>query len=407
MSEPIARPVFFEGQVLAAADLEAAVEHGRGEAARDRRYLHTPGIATGLLLTGQERETAGASPKKYQEVTLGAGVAIDGTGRQVVLAVDTRLDETAFDEQRVQVNDANAWYPVFLRGRDERAPAPSLSPGSCATSGTSRVTEVAEISFGHPGQELDVDSGGTPLPADGPGDPNGSLILVGFVQWDKTLPRFKKVALEHDGVSPHYAGVLADEVVSRSGTLALRSSAGANKAALVLDEADGGELRFGSQNAAGLVTPVLTVTAKGDVIAAGSFSSGLASGTLVESGIVSDGLLVPLPAGVTEDQVASGQVKLHVHLTPRYQGLHPALPSTDFVLLPAECRAEGRRVLCRFRWLKLGLPAIPLGSIAVTGAAQTVNLPPVSMQAFTVIDFPGFCDYTVLAYAAPAAGAGS
>jgi hypothetical protein len=155
------------------------------------------------------------------------------------------------------------------------------------------------------------------------------------------------------------------------------------------------------------VTPVLTVTAKGDVIAAGSFSSGLASGTLVESGVISDGLLVPLPAGITEEQVANGQVKLHVHLTPRYQGLDPALPSTDFVLLPTECRAEGRRVLCRFLWLKLSLPAVSLGSITVTGSPETITLPTPTLPAFTVVDLPGFCDYTVLAFATPATGAGS
>ena len=45
------RPAFFEGQILAAADLTSAVDYGRGQAARHERYLHDWGIAEGLELT--------------------------------------------------------------------------------------------------------------------------------------------------------------------------------------------------------------------------------------------------------------------------------------------------------------------------------------------------------------------
>ena len=116
MAERIARPLFYEGQVLAAADLTASLEYLRAQVARDRRYLHTPGIAFGLTLTGRPRTTSGGT--KYQDVTLAPGVAIDSTGLQVVVTEEMRLDERIFDDSRVQVNDAAAWYPVFLRGRN-------------------------------------------------------------------------------------------------------------------------------------------------------------------------------------------------------------------------------------------------------------------------------------------------
>jgi hypothetical protein len=378
MSEPIARPVFFEGQVLAAADLNGVVGHARDESARDRRSLHTPGIATGLVLSGRERETAQGD--KYQEVTLSAGVAIDRTGRQVVLAADERLDETLFDDLRVRVvNDPNAWYPVFLRGRDEQAPAPPMS-SSCGTSGTARVTEGAEVTFGRPGQELDFDADVAPEPTDGPGDPNGSLVLVGFVQWHPQIPRFSNVALQNaDGVRPRGAGVLADEVVSRSGSLALRSRAGANQAAVIVDGANGGEMRFGLQDAAGGVVPLLTVDAKGNVTATGKISGAVSAGSVqVQSGVITDGAVLPLPPGVAPELVADGTVTLHVHLTPRFPGGQPPAPAADWVAVPQECRLDGpdRRVLCLFRWFQLSAPG-------------------------TFHDLPGICDYTVIASVPP------
>lgn len=46
----VQRPTFFEGQIIAAADLNAAVETGQVGLAQHERYLHLPGIAAGLEL---------------------------------------------------------------------------------------------------------------------------------------------------------------------------------------------------------------------------------------------------------------------------------------------------------------------------------------------------------------------
>ena len=48
MAAIIERPTFYEGQILAGADLNAAVDHARGQLARHERYLHLWGVAEGL-----------------------------------------------------------------------------------------------------------------------------------------------------------------------------------------------------------------------------------------------------------------------------------------------------------------------------------------------------------------------
>jgi hypothetical protein len=370
MSEPIVRPIFFEGQVLAAADLEATVEHARGEAARDRRTLHTPGIATGLVLTGKDRTTA--SGERFQEVTLSAGIAIDRTGRQIVLAADTRLDEQLFIDQGVQVKrDPGVLYPVFVRGRD--VPAPADPGAACGTTGPTRMTESAEIEFGRPGSELEINNGEPPEPADGVSNPS-ELVLIGFVQWDGVLERFRRAVLEADGIGPSFAGALADEVVARDGLLTLRSRRGRDKPALAIDEADGGFLAFGPQDSKGRVIPAFKVDTKGNITTQGKISSAASPGAVqVQSGVITDGVILPLPREVKPEDVAAGRVALHVHLTPRMGG-DPPSTSSLWIAVPFECRLDetSRRVLCRNRWFNS-------------------NTPP------DVVDLPAACDYLVTA----------
>lgn len=385
MSDPIVRPVFFEGQILAAADLEATVGHARGEAARDRRVLHTPGIATGLALTGQDRTTN--TGERFQEITLSAGVAVDRTGRQIVLAADTRLDELLFVDQGVQVKkEVEALYPVFVRGRDVQAP---LEPSAaCATTGPTRITESAEIEFGRPGSELEINNGEPPEPADGVSDPS-ELVLVGFVQWDGALQRFKRAVLVSNGIGPTFAGALADEVAARNGLLTLRSRREVDKPALAIDEADDGALLFGPQDAKGRVVPVFKVDAKGNVTAQGKIESAAtpAGTVLVQSGVITDGVILPLPPGVTAGDVAAGRVALHVQLTALPPGTNqppggpPPGTTPSWVAVPLECELDqaSRRVRCRFRWLNVSSPPSS-GGIAFK-------------------DYPGACSYQVTATA--------
>src|SRR5690242_9628490 len=89
------RPAFFEGQIVAAADLNGVVEGGRIALAQHERYLHLPGIAEGLALNGTDRTTLGGDA--YQDIVVGPGFAVDGTGRHLALTEAQRLSEDAFD----------------------------------------------------------------------------------------------------------------------------------------------------------------------------------------------------------------------------------------------------------------------------------------------------------------------
>lgn len=380
MSDPVERPIYSEGQVLGAADLNSAVEHARGKAARHERYLHTWGIAWGLELVPKEKQTeVGGQPVKYVEVTLAPGVAIDGRGREIVVAEKRRLSEDEFDQLNVATQNPDDLYPVFLRGLDQTATARPFAAGECASAQPTRTTEGYEVTFGGPDLTLDLESQTRAEVSEGPGGAGESdawLVLLGFVKWDKTNRKFAAVAATSSGVGPRYAGVLADVVAARGGKLLLRTRASnqSDKPALVIDEEEGGSLKFGLLNASGVVTPVLTVSASGDVTAAGKIQGAFNPGSVyVQTGVASDGLVVPLPSGIKAEQVGPGKAALHVQVTPRLAGAQPPNNTDKWGAFPLECSVDAdRRVRCLVRWINFS--ALPVTDIQ---------------------DLPGTCDYSV------------
>lgn len=344
MAARIERPTFREGQILSAAQLGRVVEYGRDAQARHLRYLHSWGIAEGLVLTGRGLKTAAGDD--YQEVTLGAGYAIDGSGREIVVAESERLSEDLFDQLNVATDDETAWYPVFLLGRDEeRSAAATTTSGDCTTGGASALTEGFEVTFGRPGDEAELDQQTVPDVDQGPGggvSSTGWRVLVGFVQWDADIGKFTAVADESGGIGRRYAGVRADEVVARGDTLELKGE---------------------------------EVEVDGDLRVTGKIIGALAGGVQVESGIVSDGMLVPLPAGITQEQVDDEEVLLQVHVTPHFEEIGLTAPAGErWLAAPIECYAEERRVRCRYHWR------------LTDGTDQ--------------VDLPGSCDYVVMAFPA-------
>jgi hypothetical protein len=355
MSDQIERPIFYEGQILGAEHLERTVDHARGQQARHERHLHLWGIANGLALTGKGKQTA--QGVNYQEVTLSAGMAIDGTGREIVVPEAERLSEDLFDQLNVAINVTEAWYPVFLIGRDEPAPQPPIAIGTCDSSQPTRVVEGYEVTFGRPGDELDLDTQDVPEVADGPG--NGTWrVLLGFVQWDATIKHFKAVANESSGIGRRYAGVQADEVAARGGRLTLRSRSRleVGKPAVVMDETDGGLLQFGLLTTPGVVTPVFSVNSKGDVTAEGTIAGAVTPGSVqVQSGIAMDGVLLPLPPGIKPEDIEVGKVTLHSHVTPQITQAQAPDPSSTWGVITLECRVgSDRRIHCQVRWFKIG-----------------------------------------------------
>jgi hypothetical protein len=346
MADVIERPIFYEGQILAPDDLGGSLEYGRDQLARHERYLHLWGIATGLELVTESRTTP--TGESFKAVTVNPGVAIDPSGREIVVPTAQPLGEGLFDLINGDRVVADAWYPVFLVGQDETAPPPAGVGSACDVLASSRVSELFEITFGRLGEEADLDEQAAPGVASGPGGAPGDTqarILLGFVQWDDSIQKFKDAQPKPEAVGPRYAGVSADAVVARGGALTLRSRppAASGKPAVVVDDANGGSFAFGLQDARGKVTPVFTVNGKGDVWAGGNMKSEVASGVQIESGIATDGLLLPLPKGITADQVDAGQVVLHVHASPRYDNLG------GVGVRPVVCTVEGRRLHCVFR----------------------------------------------------------
>lgn len=347
MTAPL-RPVFHEGQVLAAADLAATVEHARAAATRHARHLHDWGIADGLGLVTEDR-TDPVTNARFVEVRVSAGLAVDGTGREIVVPEPVVLSEADFNE----VNGADQpgteppLYPVFLAAVDREQSA--TGPASCAgAGGPTRVAETYQILFGRRGDERLVAEQQPPPVADPPADPPVRwLVLLGYVRW--TDGHFTAVTDRARNVGLRYAGVRADTVAARSGTLSLRArnEVQEGEPALVLSGADPPSLVFGLYQGSGSVSPLMTVAANGKLTIAGSFSGRISTGSvLVTSGTATDGMVLPLPSGVAPEEVADGRVSLHVYVTPRVLATRTASELQS----AAEATVDGeRRVRCRVR----------------------------------------------------------
>jgi hypothetical protein len=384
MSTQVVRPIFNENQVLSAADVNGIVNHARGALARHNRFLHSWGIAYGLQLTAEEREDTSG---KFVEVMVQPGIAIDGQGRELVVTEAFRLSEDVFDQLNVaeSTTDPNnpPKYPVFILGRDQRQQASAMRSSACFRNEPTRTAEGFEIRFGRVGDATTLDEQQLPELGDEltSAAQGGWKILLGFVEWNGT--HFTAVSAEADGIAPRYAGVYAEDVASQSGRLTLRSRdrRQSDKAALVIDNENDGEMRFGLQDSNGKVVPVFTVNAKGDVKAEGKILGAIAGGVQIESGVISDGALVPLPAGITQELLDSGQASFHVQLTPRYEplALLPGPPANHFwIMQPLECYLEGRHVNCKVLWQQIDPTA------NVNSAARQVS--------------PGACDYQVFGF---------
>lgn len=185
-------------------------------------------------------------------------------------------------------------------------------------------------------------------------------------------------------------GVKAEDVSAQNDRLTLRSAdrSKSDKAALVIDNENDGEMRFGLQDSSGQVVPVFTVNAKGDVKAEGKILGAIAGGVQVESGVITDGALVPLPAGITQQQIDDGEATIQVNMTPRHQqpSILPApAPGEHWAMQPLECYADGRRVVCRILWHETDLAG---GGGAITHMV-----------------LPGVCDYQVFGFVKAEGGA--
>jgi len=387
MTDPVSRPTFYEGEILPAADLIASVDYPRNQMARHERYVHRWGIAAGLDLTGQPNATAG------KVVTASAGIALDGTGKEIVVPDPVTLSPTDFlGSVSPDTTHPESLYPIFLVGLDQAAPPSSNLTGACNSSQPTRTQEKYNIVYGNLGDELNLDQQqGVANITDGPDDGSNNpwRVLLGFVKWDSVVQQFADVAdfNPSTGIGRRYVGVNAAEVVSGSGSLILETHpanfSGQNPIlALQLREApNDGKLVFGKLNPDGSVTPVLTVTSNGNLTAVGQISGAVTPGSMqVQSGIAFDGMLLPLPTGINPNDIAAGKVTLHSLVSVHYESVSPLGPH---VLVPLECRVDTstRQIHCRV--------------IDITAALNTNKI------------LPAWCDYVTIVAVPASTGSGS
>jgi len=396
MSDSIQRPVFNDGQILNAADLGASVDYARDQLARHERYLHSWGVAYGFdLKTATKTDAAGTS---YVEVTVTAGLAVDGRGREVALTSDQLLDPVTFSTTHVyDPASKDPWYPVYVRGLLPQLVTQTSLTGACGGANqATRETEDVQFTFQAPGPLNNSTAPYTTTPDPGdPTDPPKNVqawdILIGFVQWDGTS-QFKDARAYNDaGITRRLAGVQANRVEARDGSLTLQTSnTAATRLMVVVKEKAGdipGSMTFGADDGNGGVTNLLQIDDKGDLSITGTFqgSSNLPPGGVsVQSGLATDGVILPLPAGVSEADVTGNKVVLHIQVEPVLPTLPmvnattTALPS-PLAALPLRCHVDGdRRVNCFIRSLTY--------TIASSGN-----------QDLTFVDTPGMCRYTVIA----------
>lgn len=357
----IVRPLFFEGQILAAQDLQESVEYARGKDHRHNRLAHRWGIASGLELTTESR--VDAEDNEYVVVQVEPGVAIDGNGRELLLAESTRLSPDQFLASTVLVEDGeDHWYPVYLQGVDRQTSQAARIIDPCASSGglPTRASEQVEIAFGRPGVQPDLpppptlgeETAAAPWP-----------VLLGFVRWSTTAKQFSDATVVADGVAPRYIGVYASVVESRSGKVEIRTGASGEVGAPAL-WVDQDQLRFGLQNGNGQISNLFTVNRKGEATAGGKPIGG---GVRTASGLLSHGMLVPLPANVEESAVASGAVTLHIDVTPHLD--FPSDTGVDFVL-PIRCVVDqDRRLHCLWYELPAFDPRPGVARYTITASA--------------------------------------
>ena len=358
MTDQPERPEFKDGQPLAAADLDLIVGHARNAAARHERAAHTPGIVTGLRLLGRDGPPTpdGVVPKL---VTITAGIAVDGAGREIVVPADVPLRPQQFVDDiggspsiDTSINNSTTFpYPVFITLDERTGPVSAFTAGGCdAAAGPGRVIEDYQIRIGRRGEHLQLAAQQSP----GPGDDLDSVtrtfrVLLGFVRFHVPAAGgtgdFVAVVGELDNVRPRAAGVRAGEVVTAGDGLILRTGdpLAAGQPAVALETGGGGRLRFGKTNATGGVNEVFAVSADGNVTIAGRLDPGLVVGSVrMYSAQATDGMVLPLPPGVDPAAVAAGKVAVHTTVTPHL----PDVPGTVFLVERCDVTPD-RRARCR------------------------------------------------------------
>ncbi|MGE5186602.1 MAG: hypothetical protein ACM31C_31315 [Acidobacteriota bacterium] len=356
------RPKFSEGQILGAGDLTALVVYDQQGLLFHETTEHLWGVAQGLTLTTKANSDSNSTP--FVDVSLSPGRAVDRLGRTMVVTESLPLDPSQFFDAIANI-DTKKFYPVYVQAKDVDKPG-ETQPGKCGATLSTITEESLQIVFGNPGSEKGVVEaenatvdhvGDTPLLTD--------MVLVGWVQFDPAIfnkeGRFTAVATEANGASIRYVGVVASDVVAGGGTLTLHTRPDGQRFAVELaeDGKGGCTLKFGKQNGTNPVQAAVTIDEKGNITYTGVLDPLPPAKIQAVSGFANDGVFLPLPPGITEDNVKSGAVSLHVVLTPvPTPNVAVTLPSGAHGLPFVDtCEIDQHRQLtCIVRWVNPNHP---------------------------------------------------
>jgi hypothetical protein len=376
MNSYATRPSFAEGQILAAADLAQLSTYPRGREERHNRFVHRWGIVTGLEL--ETEATTDAFGNDFARVFVSPGLAVDGEGRELLIVERQELNADEFKNSIGSKIDEDASYPVFLYSEYRGTGADPSQVGPCGESTAGgAVEEGNRIRYGVPGDETSDQTASALSSAPTAEEGSGSwLILVGFVKWSAAAGNFADVDATAAAAHRPFIGINASVVAGNGSQVQLQAKGEivAGDAVLqLLQTEDGPELRFGTFKAPGQdIDPLLTVDANGDLTTPGSLTGRRTGNTVqVQSGVASHGIILPLPPGVTQDQVDAGSATVHVQVSPLIDPADAPGAAYGYAALVQECRVdEDRRVHCRICWLSLAdalAAAAPLDTIASAG----------------------------------------
>lgn len=245
------RPVFAEGQLLSASELELVVDYAREGLEAHDRYAHTWGVVDGMLLSTQP---AGAAPGTPVSIVVTPGFAVDRLGRQIEIVTQMTLAPDP-----ISGLPSNP-YPAFVWTTDDPL-VPAAAGDPCRTI-VERMRETV-----HVGVFADAATAASEAPG---------AVCLGNVAWDNAKQSFVPLA----GTDPRddvrrRAGVRAQEIVAPENRILVHSEdaravmlavQGTVQAVAADDgtppsiQVPGGTLQFSPAIAAGSVAPAASST---------------------------------------------------------------------------------------------------------------------------------------------------
>ena len=336
----IERPIFSEGEILRAQDLNTAIDQARLRDARHSRHQHRWGIVQGLNL----KSVGGV-------LTVEPGVAIDFRGREILVPQPRDISPQAFPFNGMAREED--LYPVFLIAIDEEL-TPDTFVGRCGGATGQSKRDSYEILIQRYREAKDWESPKDPLSiTDGPdtipGQSDPPRVLLGFARWDVENERFSDTVVLDDVLYPRrFAGPRGNVWESQStnvrvtlgptptgaqDVMSLQMMKGDKPQKLARVDQDGnlfivGKLILetsGQPTTPSDPTPPPTPTTGPSV--------------LIKTGVANDGTKLPLPGTLTEDQLGElGSFHLYTFVRPVATGG----PQGSVVI---ECHVDESRVV--------------------------------------------------------------